>query len=575
MRSTLRTAILATVAMAALLGAPLRAGQSPETTIVVAAANVPDSLRVALAWCRMRGVPLTNLAILDDVPTAPVVPIDAFRDRILAPLDAWLDAEGMAERADLIVWSIGFPYGIDFASDVAAAGFELRPPLSPIASLTGLTFLADAVRARDPRRYLDLRANGLFRAPAPTGGVPDSVGFRRAPAGAATPADRYRLSAMLGYVGPHGSTVDAVLAYLARAAAADGTRPSGTFCFMANDDVRAATRAPMFDRTVAALRALGLGAEVLTKGTGDQDGVLPRGRTDVLGVCAGIASFDWSTCGSTFAPGALAEHLTSFGAHFGTAGQTKCVKFLEAGAAGTCGTVAEPYAVPHKFPAPWMHVHYARGCAFAEALYQSVAGPYQLLVLGDPLARPFARFATIDPRAPSTRRSWQGTVAMHSAIRAPDGATIAAVELWVDGRFVATSPPDQELAFDTTACDDGPHELRVVAVEDSAIATRSVATLPISTRNGDAAVRVTVPRNAPPAADHIALRGSARNCTRLEIRLGTRVLATLDRPRTAWSVELSIAGLPPGPLPLHARGIGRDGRGVRSEPFEIVVPAPR
>ena len=37
-----------------------------------------------------------------------------------------------------------------------------------------------------------------------------------------------------------------------------------------------------------------------------------------------------------------------------------------------------------------IQVHYARGCSLAEAFYQSVYAPYQLMIVGDPLCRPWA-----------------------------------------------------------------------------------------------------------------------------------------------------------------------------------------
>ena len=45
-------------------------------------------------------------------------------------------------------------------------------------------------------------------------------------------------------------------------------------------------------------------------------------------------------------PGSIADHLTSFAAHFGTSGQTKCTEFIRHGAAGTSGTVADVYLRP-------------------------------------------------------------------------------------------------------------------------------------------------------------------------------------------------------------------------------------
>jgi len=57
--------------------------------------------------------------------------------------------------------------------------------------------------------------------------------------------------------------------------------------------------------------------------------------------------------------------------------------------------VQEPYSLQSKFPVPFLHGYYADGCSLAEAFYQSVLRPYQLIVVGDPLARPFARFAKV------------------------------------------------------------------------------------------------------------------------------------------------------------------------------------
>ena len=77
------------------------------------------------------------------------------------------------------------------------------------------------------------------------------------------------------------------------------------------------------------------------------------------------------------------------------ASQTPLSEFLRYGAAGASGTVTEPYAIAEKFPHPMLQVHYARGCTLAEAFYQSVCGPYQLLIVGDPLCRPWANIPKV------------------------------------------------------------------------------------------------------------------------------------------------------------------------------------
>ena len=65
--------------------------------------------------------------------------------------------------------------------------------------------------------------------------------------------------------------------------------------------------------------------------------------------------------------------------------------FLNAGASGSYGTVIEPCAYPQKFPLPQDYFYQARGFSLAECYYMSLANPYQGLIVGEPLAAPFAR----------------------------------------------------------------------------------------------------------------------------------------------------------------------------------------
>lgn len=195
----------------------------------------------------------------------------------------------------------------------------------------------------------------------------------------------YILSTFLGLTYGRGNSVEEVLECLRRAKKADGTAPKGTVYYEKNGDVRATTRQWGFEPAAERLRQLGVQATV-------EQGVLPQKRADVAGGMIGIADFDWSASGSTMLPGAIVEHLTSLGGIITeNGGQTPCTDFIRAGAAGSSGTVTEPYALQEKFPSPFMHVHYAKGFCLAEAFAMSLAGPYQLLIIGDPLCRPWAK----------------------------------------------------------------------------------------------------------------------------------------------------------------------------------------
>jgi len=70
--------------------------------------------------------------------------------------------------------------------------------------------------------------------------------------------------------------------------------------------------------------------------------------------------------------------------------------FLNAGAAGSYGTVAEPCNYPQKFPDPMVYFYQDRGFSLAEACYQSVLNPYVGILVGEPLSAPFARRGAAD-----------------------------------------------------------------------------------------------------------------------------------------------------------------------------------
>ncbi|MFQ5845057.1 MAG: tetratricopeptide repeat protein, partial [Planctomycetota bacterium] len=266
--------------------------------------------------------------------------------------------------------------------------------------------------------------------------APPALGFAAARKEAGGALDRTYLAVMLGYTGVRGNSVPEILTYLRAAAMSDGTRPEGTVYICKNGDIRSRTREPFFASTVAALQRLGRRAEILEPGKDGQTGVLPVGKKDVIGAVIGKAGFSWKSSNSRILPGAICEHLTSFGAAFRSPGQTKLSELLRYGAAGTSGTVVEPMAIWRKFPHPFLHAYYAEGCSLAEAFYQSVAGPYQLLIVGDPLARPFAHFARAKLDKPSDLLPWKGKVRIQARVEPAENRAVARVELWVDGRFI-------------------------------------------------------------------------------------------------------------------------------------------
>jgi uncharacterized protein (TIGR03790 family) len=93
-----------------------------------------------------------------------------------------------------------------------------------------------------------------------------------------------------------------------------------------------------------------------------------------------------------FRPGALADHLTSAGGDLHGKSQMSSLRWLDAGATATYGTVSEPCNYWQKFPNSTVLLgHYLRGDTANEAYWKSVVWPAQGVFVGEPLAAPYRR----------------------------------------------------------------------------------------------------------------------------------------------------------------------------------------
>jgi uncharacterized protein (TIGR03790 family) len=161
----------------------------------------------------------------------------------------------------------------------------------------------------------------------------------------------------------------------------DSTRPPGTAYLVIGDDKLRNGRALEYPL-----------AEKETRDAIDVDivhGLPLTGRSDVMFYFVGAISVpDLDT--NRFLPGAVADHLTSFGGMLTDSPQMSSLRWLEAGATGSYGTVVEPCAFPQKFPNVTMLMsYYTAGETLIEAYWKSVAMPGQGIFIGEPLAAPF------------------------------------------------------------------------------------------------------------------------------------------------------------------------------------------
>ncbi len=312
-------------------------------------------------------------------------------------------------------------------------------------------------------------------------------------------------------------------------------------------------------------------------------GVLPEGRADVQGTMVGAADFDWRTSGSTILPGAICEHLTSSGGVLNeTAGQTPLSEFLRFGAAGASGAVTEPFAIQDKFPVPLVQVHYAQGCTLAEAFYQSVFGPYQLLIVGDPLCRPWANIPAVQAGQIEPDAQVSGIVEIVPGCEFPakkhaggdrDGK-LDRYELFVDGRRVFRARPQARLRLDTTEIADGFHELRLVAIEAGPIETQGRTVVPVWVDNQGH----TIEFSATPAArvrwdEKLVLKAKAPGMQGVAFFHNARLIGRLDQAEGQIEVNPRLFGT--GPVLLRAVGLSRGGAidCVHARPIEMRIQA--
>lgn len=438
-----------------LLVAPAARALGPHEILLLVNRNSPDSTAIAREYCRLRGVPEPNLVLLDLPYPAGKVPVEIaaadFTRLIWDPATAAAKARGIQDHILAWVYSVDFP--------VRIAG-------NPPGSITGLTFLRNR-----PASQTDV-AQALYRSPLFAGPEsPQAAGFpaqsldvQKAWLAKDTPLP----AMMLGYVGPNGNTRAEVLACLERGAKADAQKPDGTVYFATNTDVRSVCRLWEIPSAANELKSRRIRFSITN--------ALPIAATDVIGLMAGAADLDLKS-GPAFLPGAMAEHLTSFGAMFDTSSQTKITEWIRAGATASAGTVTEPLSAWPKFPHARFHAHSAAGCTIIESFYQSLRCPLQILPLGDPLCAPWRSAATLTIKGLASGRVENRTRVSASVEARPDELYNRFLFL-LDGRPFRALAKESTVTLDPAALPAGRHVLRAVAYSAGSLRQQAFADAP-------------------------------------------------------------------------------------------------
>lgn len=531
--------------VAAVAWAAAASALGPHELLVLVNETSPWSVEFGRRYAAARGVPRENIVSVR-LPDAALgaageISPDEFVTHIWTPAQAAIDARGLRSR--ILAWA----YSADFPVRV-----RTQPPMSLHgATLVGGKWPDSGVIATG------LWVSALYRGPvAPNAPVAAPASLEvLAEAMGALPAPP---AMSLTWSGARGLGRDASLRLLERSLAADARWKDGQVVLLTGTDVRAICRQWQFDGAARELSALGVTAVVTSHP--------PAGVRALAGVMVGQAQPDTSRF-TPFAPGAIADHLTSLAAVFHSPGQTKLTAWLLAGACSAAGTVTEPYSIWTKFPAARIFSHYANGCTLLESYYLSVRSPLQLFMVGDPLMAPMA------PR-PCVTVSLTGTGAVRRATAAidPPGANEVATFL-LDGRLIARQS-SLRLDIDTTSLPPGSHRLRAIVSQGAAVRAQGFHELLFETGDPTRAVRIVKPA-AGAVCD--ARRGFE---VRVATGAGARAVAMfVDGRKVAEAAAGAPLRAPPdamglGPVELQAVAAYADGALVRSPPVGVQLEAP-
>jgi len=333
-----------------------RTGITSDQMAVLVNDDDPLSVSIADYYVTARNIPAANVVHLH-VPAGANLSIASF-----TPLRAQVEAAlaGTAAEALAITWTQ--PYAVDYMSITSAFALGYIPQDPTTNACSNLS----------PKCGPD---NPYFADPSSTSPFTDHA-FRPAMTIPAT-------------------TLAEATVLIDRGVASDNTWPTGSAYLMSTSDHVRSARC-VLDTTYGYINECQLFLDTWDTAASGIDANIVMAdsianKTDVLFYVQGLASVpDLAT--NTYLPGAIADHLTSYGGDIPASGQMSCFEFIKAGATGSFGTVVEPYAFQQKFPDPRVLIpRYFGGETLIEAYWKSVASPGMGIFIGEPLARPFGK----------------------------------------------------------------------------------------------------------------------------------------------------------------------------------------
>lgn len=384
------------------------AGGSGLNVVVVVNQSSTNSVQLGNDYCELRGVPPQNLLRITWTGGAVAWSRTDFETYLRQPLLEMLASSGLSNQVQYVVLCMDIPYRVEDGTSANSTTSTL---------------------------FYGFKTNSVPPPGAPvTCSLPDyssnSYAFSEMPLGSATPntADTNSFLTFL----LTDDTLAGAEAILRRALASDSSFPTQTVYLEKTSDAARNVRFFSFDNAVFDSRIHGHFDLVRIESDSTS-------FTNILGLQTGFAALGLPA--DAFVPGSIGDSLTSFGGDlFENTGQTPLLAFLNAGAAGSYGTVTEPCNYLQKFPDPLTYFYQRRGFSLAEAYYQSLLNPYEGVFVGEPLCAPFAQPGFSDWQSFTNGTLLSGRSVLPAALfsAAATNLPLGQIDLFIDGGFVRT-----------------------------------------------------------------------------------------------------------------------------------------
>lgn len=386
-----------------LLPALARGGGGPLNTLVVVNSASRDSRALGAYYAEKHGIPASHLCTVKVDPRLPTISLRDFERDLRQPILAHLANQKLDGQIHFIVLCKDIPSRVENFNGITSALFYGFKPPAPGAQ--GCYIASNSVNQYYAQETAYTSTAGWNRTNAP-------IAFLL------TAAD-----------------LDTAKQVVDRAVASLSAFPEGVFHLYGSTDPARNIRHPTYPVVARLFDLFGMGDRIEVN-AGDS----PLPSRPVLGYLTGLAYLPTNLVQAVFAPGAIAEHLTSCAGMIPDPcyNQSSVWDWMRLGATASYGTVSEPCAFREKFPDPMLDFWYARGFTAGEALAMSVRNPYQGIWVGDPLAAPFAAPPSVQIQSPSPNAELAGEVTLQIAVAAHErGAPPVFLDLYVDGRHHA------------------------------------------------------------------------------------------------------------------------------------------